>query len=143
MVLFHKGTIQHILFVLVFLLLFVVVDLEVTEFVRVLCSGHNTKPISEIVFLQVLLGQILQVALAEWYSGCKNHLVLFTAKSHILAKVTSLATNLLKENCSVSLISTKSYVWGLLFSYLNTLIEVGFKVTTIHDAVFYRMAAVD
>ena len=92
-----QGTIQHRLFVLVFLLLFVVVDLEVTEFVRVLCSGHNTKPISEIVFLQVLLSQILQVALAEWYSGCKNHLVLFTAKSHILAEVTGLATNLLKE----------------------------------------------
>merc|ERR1739848_210714 len=107
------------LFILVFLILFVIIDLEVSEFIRILGCGNNTEPISQVVFLQVLLCQILQIPLAKGYSGSKDHLVLFTAKSHVLAKVSQLATN------------------------LNTFVEVCFEITTIHDTVFNGVAAVD
>merc|ERR1712179_813791 len=70
-------------------------------------------------FLQVLFGQILQVPLAERYSGCEDYLILFTAKSDILAKVSGLSGN------------------------LDTLVEISFKVTGVHDTVFNRVTAVD
>lgn len=47
---------------LIFLLfLFVLVDLEVAEFVALLGVRHNPQPVPEVILLQVLLGQILQV----------------------------------------------------------------------------------
>ena len=82
------------LFVLVFFLLFVIVDLEVSELIRVLGGGNDTEPVPQIVLLQVFLGQILQIPLAEGNSGSENDLVLFTAKSHILAKVAGFARDL-------------------------------------------------
>lgn len=47
---------------LIFLLfLFVLIDLEVAQFVALLGVRHDPQPVPEVVLLQVLLGQILQV----------------------------------------------------------------------------------
>lgn len=44
------------------LLLLILVDLEVAQFVTLLGVGHNPQPVPEVVLLQVLLGEILQVS---------------------------------------------------------------------------------
>ena len=92
------------LFVFVFLLFLIVVNLEVAELIRVLGGSNNAQPIPQVVFLQVLLGKILQVTLAKRHSRGKDNLVLVTAKGHFFAKVSSLASNLRsreKENGQV------------------------------------------
>lgn len=48
--------------ILILFLLFILVDLEVPEFVAFLSVGHNAQPVTKIVLLQILLGQILQVS---------------------------------------------------------------------------------
>merc|ERR1712001_232015 len=53
------------LFVIIFLLIFVIVDLEVSEFIRISGRCNNAKPVTEVVFLQILLCQILEVPLTE------------------------------------------------------------------------------
>ena len=92
------------LFVLVFLLFLVVVDLEVAELIRVLGSSYNTQPISEVVLLQVLLCQILQVTLAEWHSGSEDNLVLVAAESDVFTEVTGLSSDLQSQNIRNSFI---------------------------------------
>ena len=82
------------LFVFVFLLFLIVVDLEVAELIRVLCGSNYAQPISQVVLLQVLLGKILQITLAERHSRGKDNLVLVTTKGHIFTKVSGLASNL-------------------------------------------------
>ena len=62
---FWRKEFMESLFVLVFLFLLIVVDLEVSEFIRILGCGNYTEPISQVILLKVLLGQILQVSLAE------------------------------------------------------------------------------
>ena len=64
------------LFVFVFLLFLIVVNLEVAELIRVLGGSNNAQPIPQVVFLQVLLGKILQVTLAKRHSRGKDNLVL-------------------------------------------------------------------
>ena len=66
------------LFVFVFLFFLVIVDLEVAELIRVLGGGNNAQPVSQVVLLQVLLGEILQVTLAEGHGRGKDDLVLVT-----------------------------------------------------------------
>merc|ERR1712062_786414 len=65
------------LFVFVFLLFLIVVDLEVAELIRVLCGSNYAQPISQVVLLQVLLGKILQITLAKRHSRGKDNLVPF------------------------------------------------------------------
>merc|ERR1712004_59140 len=77
----------------VFVLLFlIVVDLEVAELIRVLCGSNYAQPISQVVLLQVLLGKILKITLAERHSRGKDNLVLVTTKGHIFTKVSGLAS---------------------------------------------------
>ena len=40
----------------------VLVDVEVSQLVRVLGSGDHTQPIAKLVLLQELLGQILEIS---------------------------------------------------------------------------------
>ena len=82
------------LFVFVFLFFLVIVDLEVAELIRVLGGGNNAQPVSQVVLLQVLLGEILQVTLAEGHSRGKDNLVLVTTQGHVFTKVSGLASNL-------------------------------------------------
>lgn len=56
----YKIRIINLIFI--FLLLFILVDLEVAELVALLGVCHHTQPVTKVVFLQVLLCQILQVS---------------------------------------------------------------------------------
>merc|ERR1719325_437514 len=81
------------LFVILFLLIVVVVDLEVSQLVAVLGVGNHTQPVPQVVLLQVLLGEVLQVALGEGGGGGDGNLVLLPDKSDLLAEVVGFATN--------------------------------------------------
>lgn len=55
----YKIRLTNLIFI--FLLLFILVNLEVAQLVALLCVGNDAQPVTKIVLLQVLLGQILQV----------------------------------------------------------------------------------
>lgn len=42
-------------------LIVLLADLEVTQLIRLLVRRHNPEPVTQVVLLQVLLGEILQV----------------------------------------------------------------------------------
>merc|ERR1719240_2584951 len=76
------------------LLLVVLVDVEVAQLVRALVWGDDTKEITELLLLQVLLGKVLQVALRERRLGLHLDLGLLARHLDLLAEVTGLALNL-------------------------------------------------
>lgn len=78
----------------VFLIIIVGADSEVAQFVQVLVVGDNADPIAKTVLLQVLLGQVLQVALGEVYVGVDEDLHLLTLHRDIAAQVSGLAVDL-------------------------------------------------
>merc|ERR1719378_1683464 len=82
------------LLVILFLLIVVVVDLEVSQLVAVLGVGNHTQPVPQVVFLQVLLGEVLKVALGEGGGGGDCNLVLLPDKGDLLAEVIGFATHL-------------------------------------------------
>merc|ERR1719433_957739 len=82
------------LLVVLFLLIVVVVDLEVSQLVAVLSVGNHTQPVPQVVLLQVLLGEVLQVALGEGGGGGDCNLVLFPDKGDLLAEVVGFTTDL-------------------------------------------------
>ncbi len=43
-------------------LFFLLVDLEVAEFVGILIASHNSQPVPERILLQIFLRQILQIS---------------------------------------------------------------------------------
>ena len=90
--------IAYSLFVFVFLFFLIIIDLEVPELIRVLRGSNHTKPVPQVIFLQVLLGQILKVTFAEWDSRGQHNLVLFTAKGNVLSEIIGFATNLKSIN---------------------------------------------
>lgn len=47
--------------ILVVVLLLVLVDLEVAQLVALLAVGHDAQPVSEVVLLQILFGEIFQI----------------------------------------------------------------------------------
>ena len=50
----------------------ITLDIEVSELILVLIRGHNSQVFFEVLLLKVLLGQILEVSLAEWNGGLEN-----------------------------------------------------------------------
>lgn len=56
---------------LIRLRLVVLTDLEVSQFVRLFVRRHHSQPVTEVVFLQVLLGEVLQVPEKQVYH-CNN-----------------------------------------------------------------------
>ena len=54
--------------ILIFIVIFFLVDLEVAEVVGIFVRGNNPQPITEVVLLQVFLGKVLQIPV--W--RCKN-----------------------------------------------------------------------
>merc|ERR1712026_325093 len=86
------------LFVVFLLVLFLVVDLEVSEFVGILGGGDHAKPVPQVVLLEVLLGQVLQVPLGEGCGRGEVDLVLLTHQSDLLAEVVGLAGNLMRSS---------------------------------------------
>merc|ERR1711899_5571 len=107
------------LFVILFLLIVVVVDLEVSQLVAEISDGIHTKPVPQVVLLQVLLGEVLKVALGEGGGGGDGDLVLLPDKGDFLAEVVGFATN------------------------LDPLTQVLLEVLAVHDAVLDRVGAVD
>lgn len=59
--------------VLVFLLLLVLVDLEVAQLVALFAVSHDAQPVTEVVLLQVLLGQVLQIPAGKGHGSCTRH----------------------------------------------------------------------
>merc|ERR1719228_286224 len=107
------------LLVVLFLLIVVVIDLEVSQLVAVLGVGNHTQPVPQVVFLQVLLGEVLKVALGEGGSGGDSNLVLLPDKGDLLAEVVGFAT------------------------HLDPLAQVLLEVLAVHNAVLDRVGAVD
>merc|ERR1712177_34845 len=107
------------LLVVLFLLIVVVVDLEVSQLVAVLGVGNHTQPVPQVVFLQVLLGEVLKVALGEGGGGGDSNLVLLPDKGDLLAEVVGFATN------------------------LDPLAQVLLEVLAVHNAVLDRVSAVN
>merc|ERR1719195_1212205 len=107
------------LLVVLFLLIVVVVDLEISQLVAVLGVGNHTQPIPQVVLLQVLLGKVLKVALGEGGGGGNCDLVLLPDKGDLLAEVVGFATN------------------------FDPLTQVLLEVLAVHNAVLDRVGAVD
>ncbi len=72
----------------------VVVDGEELEFVDVLVGGDDSQVLTELLFLEVLLGQILKVSLGEGNLALNDSGVLVLANGDNLAKVGLLDLNL-------------------------------------------------
>merc|ERR1740131_618286 len=107
------------LLVILFLLIVVVVDLEVSQLIAVLGVGNHTQPVPQVVFLQVLLGEVLKVALGEGGGGGDSNLVLLPDEGDLLAEVVGFATN------------------------FDPLAQVLLEVLAVHDAVLDRVGAVN
>merc|ERR1719304_104731 len=104
--------------ILIFILRLFIVDLEVSELVAILGGGNHTKPITQVVLLQVFLGQILQVSLGEGNIRCQSNLCFLSLHGQLLAKVVGLASN------------------------LDALMKIFFKISTVHNAILNRVSAV-
>ena len=77
----------------VFFLIIVGTDSEVTQLVQILVVGHNTDPIAKRVLLEVLLGQILQIPLREVNVRVDINLHLLALERHIVSQVASFSSN--------------------------------------------------
>merc|ERR1719323_2008280 len=81
------GHIKYSLFsILIFIVRFLIVNLEVSELIAVLGVGNNTEPVSQVVLLQVSLG--------EGDVRGEGNLGLLPFHGKLLSKVAGLSTNL-------------------------------------------------
>ena len=69
-------------------------DLEISELVSTLGGGNYVQEISQLLFLQILLGQILQVSLGKGSLGVDNDLGLLSGDGHLAAELAGLAVHL-------------------------------------------------
>jgi len=106
------------LFVVVIIFLIFVIDLEVPEFVISVRAGHNTKPITEVVLLQVFLGEIFQIPLRQRSVSNNSHLVLHCFQINLF-KVVEFPFN------------------------LDAALKKFFEVINLHDTIFNWMSAVN
>ena len=81
-------------FITVFFFIVFIVDLEVPEFVGIMSCSHNSKPISQVVLLEVLLRQVLEVSLAKLDVRIDDQLRLGSLDRNVAAQVSCLAFNL-------------------------------------------------
>lgn len=68
--------------------------MEVAEFVDFLRRGHHSKPVSEVVLLQIFLRQVLEVPLRERDVGDDGDLRLVALNGHLIPQVIRLAVHL-------------------------------------------------
>ncbi len=92
--LFYSVDSKNRLFVVLFLLVLLVVDLEVSQLVGVLRSGDDAEPIAQVVLLQVLFREVLEIALGEGDARRQHHLVLLAGQRDVLAEVARLPVHL-------------------------------------------------
>merc|ERR1740133_245737 len=76
------------------LFLVVLIDVEVAKLIRGLAGSNDTKKISKLLFLQVLLGQVLQISLGEWSFGLNMDLGLLARDGDFVAKISTFAIHL-------------------------------------------------
>ena len=69
-------------------------NIEVSEFVLVLAGGDDSQVLLQVLLLEVLLGEILEVALAQGNGGLHNDVLRILAHSHCGAQVASFALHL-------------------------------------------------
>jgi len=108
-----------ILFLVVVLILFFIVDVEVTEFVRRLSVGDHSEPVAKVVLLQVSFGQVLEVPLGERNIRIDGDLALGQLSGDVSAQIANLVVQ------------------------LDVLLQVGIKVGSVHDAILNWVSAVD
>ena len=97
----------------------VILNVEVSEFVVVLAGGDNSQVLLQVLLLEVLLGQVLQVSLAEGDAGLNDDIVGVLGHGHGGAEVAGLTVN------------------------LDVLLEVVFEVAQNDDVVLDGELAVD
>merc|ERR1712020_172747 len=95
----HKKTYRrmeviHKLHLLFFRLVIVLVDVEVLQGVAFLVLSNDSEPLSEVVLLQVSLGQVLQVSLGESDVTADDQVALGGVDLNLLAQVANLAFDL-------------------------------------------------
>merc|ERR1712036_12713 len=78
----------------VLILSIIVGNVEVPELVHPLGGGDDVNVVTELLLLQVLLGQVLQVALREWKLSGHKDLGLLAGELALVAKLASLAVDL-------------------------------------------------
>jgi hypothetical protein len=116
---------KRVLFLFVFALfslshsLFSVVNIEISELVRLLAGGNNAQPITELLFLQVLLDQVFEVSLRKGGLGKNSDFSLLALELDSFTKSSSLSVN------------------------LDVLGEEGFKTSGIEDSVFNGLTAIE
>jgi hypothetical protein len=71
-------------------LLLILVDVKVAELIGLLASANNADPVTELVLLQKLLGQVLDVTLAVMLLGTDSDDRLFTTNRDDFAEITGL-----------------------------------------------------
>jgi hypothetical protein len=102
--------------------IFLLVNIEVAELIAVLGVSNDVEPVTELLGLQVLLGQVLKVALAVAVSvGSDNNLVTsrVTGNGDGRAELTGLSVN------------------------LETVMQEVFESSNIENAVGGRASAID
>ena len=93
MILLHISPAAYLLFVVIS------IDVEVPEFVGLLVWGNNVQEVTELLLLQVLLGQVLEVSLGEWQFSSNVDLGLFAGD---LKNSIDIVIDLSQDNANVS-----------------------------------------
>ncbi|GIL85124.1 hypothetical protein Vretimale_9978, partial [Volvox reticuliferus] len=106
---------------LLVLLSFIIRNVEVSELVDVpvLVRGNNAQPVAHVVLLQVLLGEVLEVPLAEVRLRSDSHFGLVLSHFNGVAKYTSLAV------------------------HLDLIKQKFLKGRNVHNLILHRLSAVD
>jgi len=107
------------LLVLLFLLILLIIDLEVSELIRVLRRGDDSQPVPQVVLLQVLLRQVLEVTFAELDLGTDDDLRLVPLDRDGGAQIVRLAID------------------------FDPLVKILLKIIGDHNAVLHRSTAVN
>merc|ERR1711981_598670 len=82
------------LFIIIILFLFIIVNLEVSELICISGTCNNTKPITQVILLQVLLSKVLKISLRKGDRRGQDDLVFLAPKGYFFTKVTGLALDL-------------------------------------------------
>merc|ERR1711924_226417 len=78
-------------------IIIIVRNVEVAKLVCALGGSDHMNIVAELLLLQVLLGQVLQVALGERWLGGHHDLGLLTVDLDLVAEVASLAADLMRS----------------------------------------------
>lgn len=92
---FSTSSRQHpVLYYLLVIFLFLVSDGVELQLVLVLLDRNESDPVSDLVLLQVSLGQVFQVLTGKLGVGNNNNLVTFLGNRDVVTQVTDNAVNL-------------------------------------------------